>query len=135
LLIDSVKSDATGTPTLTEIQVYNNNSTENPQQPTTSITSATYDLNPSKQNEPANQVTWDVYLNGDTLSTIRYIGTEGNVLSSLTEGKDYTVNGDTYTLTRSFLTSRAVGKSGLQLEFASGAQLKIDLNIINSTDT
>lgn len=135
LLINSVKPDATGTPTLTEIQVYNNNSAENPKQPTTSITSATYDVNPSKQDDPANQVVWDVYLDGDTLSTIRYIGTEGNVLSSLTEGEDYTVNGNTYTLTRSFLTTRAIGKSGLQLEFASGAQLKIELNVINSTDT
>lgn len=134
LHITKQKATEQWTPTMTEIQVYNNSTGGPVKQPTTSVTAVTYDKNASLAGSINNVVSWTLNDDGDTLTGIRYIGTEGNVLGSLDKDTDYTVSGNAYTVTNRFLNSRAIGKSGLQLEFASGATIKIALTIIDSTE-
>jgi hypothetical protein len=133
LLITKQKETEYWTPTMTEIQVYNNGGSGEETNPALSIDHATYDLNEAKLNDSKNSVTVDVYLNKDVLKTIRYIGTEGNVLSSLTEGEDYIVeNSTTHLFLPEFLQGLPIGQSGLQFEFASGKTLRLNLTIMNS---
>lgn len=67
---------------------------------------------------------YTVTLDGDKLQSIRWIGSEGNVLSSLDEG-DYTVSGEgdkvTVKIAADFLKGKDAGNYGLQFEFASVA--------------
>lgn len=135
LLITKQKETEMWTPTMTEIQVYNNAAGTEEKNPTLNIESATYDLNESMANHENNTVTAEVYFDNDSLDAIRYIGTEGNVLSSLTEGEDYTVQEATYyNVSRNFLKGLQIGQSGLQFEFASGSSRKVNLIVVDSTE-
>jgi hypothetical protein len=83
-----------------------------------------------------NTVSFDVTLDGDAVTVIRYIGTEGNVLSSL-DAADY-VDAETdgvvnYALSEEFLSGLEKGTSGLQFEFASGTTLRVALEAVDST--
>ena len=95
-----------------------------------------FDLNTVMADEPNNTVSFDADLDGDELSLIRYIGTEGNVLGSL-DDTDYTVtesNGvSTYALSAAFLSDLDPGTSGLSFEFASGTVLRVALEVVDST--
>ena len=75
---------------------------------------------------------YTVTLDGDKLQSIRWIGSEGNVLSSLDEG-DYTVSGEgdkiTVKIAADFLKGKDAGNYGLQFEFASVAPRKVSLNV------
>ena len=75
---------------------------------------------------------YTVTLDGDKLQSIRWIGSEGNVLSSLDEG-DYTVSGEgdkvTVKIAADFLKGKDAGNYGLQFEFASVATRKVSLNV------
>ncbi|MFS0725475.1 S-layer homology domain-containing protein [Paenibacillus sp. 1P07SE] len=120
-------------PTMTEIQVYYSGGEETETDPVLSIASAVYDVNEAMAEHENNVVRIEVEPDGDTLTSIRYIGTEGNVLSSLTEGEDYETAGAAYVILPSFLRERALGESGLQFEFASGARRTVALHIVDST--
>ena len=95
-----------------------------------------FDLNPSMGDEPNNTVAFDVALDGDEVTAIRYIGTEGNVLGTL-DPADYTAvegpDATTYTLAPGFLSGVVAGTSGLSFEFASGQSRRVVLEVVDTT--
>ncbi|WP_230673239.1 Ig-like domain repeat protein [Rathayibacter sp. Leaf248] len=124
-------------PSMTEIRVFGPTSPI-AADPQVTPAAGAFDKNASAAALPGNSVSYDVALDGDTLSTVRYVGPEGNVLGSLTQGTDYTAtttDGSTrIALSSSFLSGRIVGESGLRFEFASGATRDVDLTIVDTTD-
>ncbi|WP_231747598.1 discoidin domain-containing protein [Auraticoccus cholistanensis] len=116
-------------PTLTEIEVYGPEAA--PTDPQVFPGAATFDLDPDRADDDANQVAFTVDPDGDEVTGLRYIGPEGNVLGSLDAG-DYTVEEDRYVIARSFLTSRTPGDSGLRFEFGSGAHRDVSLAVVDS---
>ncbi|KAB7791075.1 immunoglobulin-like domain-containing protein [Bifidobacterium leontopitheci] len=132
--LDSVKPGTVWTPTMTEIQVYNGSGSAS-HKPAVSVVNAEFNTK-----DTATLPEYTVKLDGDTLSSIRWIGSEGNVLGSL-DAKDYTVadgaDADTKTvkIAADFLADKDPGSYGLQFEFASGATRKVALDVVSKDVT
>jgi hypothetical protein len=134
LSIASLLPGATGTPTMTEIGVYSTKAAEtNPQ---VTPDSATFDRNPAKADDPANQPAFTVDLGGDTLQTINYVTPAGAIVGALGSG-DYTTEdagGKTvYRIAPAFFADKELGTSGLQFAFASGKNIRVKLEIVDTT--
>ncbi|RAV24301.1 hypothetical protein DQE84_16370, partial [Staphylococcus warneri] len=83
-----------------------------------------YDQNPAMRQDSNNQIQFLVDVADDEFTSIRYIGSDGNVLGSLNEGVDYQFDGQVMNISSTFLTSKEVGSAGLQFEFKSGKAIK-----------
>ena len=86
--LDSVKAGVQWAPTMSEIQVHNGSGSASSHKPAVAVVNSNF----NKQ-APETLPEYTVTLDGDKLQSIRWIGSEGNVLSSLDEG-DYTVSGE-----------------------------------------
>ena len=117
--LDSVKAGVQWAPTMSEIQVHNGSGSASSHKPAVAVVNSNF----NKQ-APETLPEYTVTLDGDKLQSIRWIGSEGNVLSSLDEG-DYTVSGEgdkvTVKIAADFLKGKDAGNYGLQFEFASVA--------------
>lgn len=117
--LDSVKAGVQWAPTMSEIQVHNGSGSASSHKPAVAVVNSNF----NKQ-VPETLPEYTVTLDGDKLQSIRWIGSEGNVLSSLDEG-DYTVSGEgdkvTVKIAADFLKGKDAGNYGLQFEFASVA--------------
>lgn len=87
-------------------------------------TSATFDKNVDKQADINVTVTY----NGNTLIGIKL----GD--SYLTEGTDYTVDGNIVTIKKEFLAGQAVGSISLVFDFSAGLDRTLTVNIIDTTE-
>lgn len=95
-----------------------------PQQNSTiSPTSAVFDKSPDEQAD----VPVTLNLNGNTFTGI------DNGLTSLTEGTDYTVDGDTVTVSKDYLAAQPVGTTTLSFLFSAGAQADLTVDVIDSS--
>lgn len=125
-------------PTMTEIQVYRTPAEPEPANPVVTPELAAYDKAEEVRGTPNNTVSFEIDPDGSVLGTIRYIGTEGNVLGSLTEGEDYVYqegdDGDQVSITDDFLAGRPLGGSGLRFEFATGIYRDVRVVVIDSSD-
>lgn len=125
--LDSVKAGVQWAPTMSEIQVHNGSGSASSHKPAVAVVNSNF----NKQ-APETLPEYTVTLDGDKLQSIRWIGSEGNVLSSLDEG-DYTVSGEgdkvTVKIAADFLKGKDAGNYGLQFEFASVAPRKVSLNV------
>ncbi len=126
-------------PTMTEIRVHGR-PVPAESKPSALHAAGLYDQNPVMKDNANNKVAFPITLNGDVLQTIRYVGTEGNVLGSLIESEDYVaISGEKcaadicFALTDSFLNERNTGDSGLRFEFESDATVDVDLYIVDSS--
>ena len=117
--LDSVKAGVQWAPTMSEIQVHNGSGSASSHKPAVAVVNSNF----NKQ-APETLPEYTVTLDGDKLQSIRWIGSEGNVLSSLDEG-DYTVSGEgdkvTVKIAADFLKGKDAGNYGLQFEFAAVA--------------
>jgi len=133
--ITAKKASEVYAPTMTEIALYAA-AVPSDTDPRVTPPAGLFDLNASMADEPNNTVAFDVALDGDEVTAIRYIGTEGNVLGTL-DPADYTAveRADTtsYTLASAFLAGVAPGTSGLSFEFASGQSRRVVLEVVDTT--
>lgn len=88
-----------------------------------SVTSATFDKNPAKQEDIETVMT----LNGNTLKAIK----NGNV--TLISGTDYTVKGNTVTILKSYLDSFETGTVRLTFDFSQGVDPVLTIKIVDSS--
>ena len=79
--LDSVKAGVQWAPTMSEIQVHNGSGSASSHKPAVAVVNSNF----NKQ-APETLPEYTVTLDGDKLQSIRWIGSEGNVLSSLDEG-------------------------------------------------
>lgn len=132
LLITSQKPTEYYTPSMTEIQVYSSNS-QIGSEASISPHVFVYDQNPAMRQDSNNQIQFLVDVADDEFTSIRYIGSEGNVLGSLNEGVDYQFDGQVMNISSTFLTSKEVGSAGLQFEFKSGKAIKTTMELTDTT--
>ncbi len=132
LLITSQKPTEYYTPSMTEIQVYSSNS-QIGSEASISPHVFVYDQNPAMRQDSNNQIQFLVDVSDDEFTSIRYIGSEGNVLGSLNEGVDYQFDGQVMNISSTFLTSKEVGSAGLQFEFKSGKAIKTTMELTDTT--
>ena len=123
------------TPTLTEIEVYNNSGYEEPIEigddtnPSISPQIGTYDLN----SQVSTPIDITVDLDGDVLTELAYYGSEGNKLRTLYNGTEYTKNGDVYHINDAFLNTIPESNCSLVFTFASGKTLTFNLSVVDTT--
>jgi len=85
-------------------------------------TTATFEKNTGTPNN--NDITINMNLYGNTLAGVK------NGSTPLTQGTDYTVNGETVTLLKSYLMSQSVGNITLTFDFNRGGTFKNSQNIV-----
>lgn len=122
------------TPTLTEIEVYNNSGYVEPividdeTNPTLDSYQGTYDLSSAVYTPIEIQVDYD----GDVLTELAYYGSEGNKLRTLYPNAEYTLNNNAYLISDTFLSTLPVGNCTLQFAFASGQRLIYNLTVVST---
>ncbi|WP_338553121.1 X2-like carbohydrate binding domain-containing protein [Paenibacillus sp. KS-LC4] len=94
-----------------------------PQNSQLSQTTASFDKETSAQSDVAVTLT----LNGNTLSSI----TNGG--ATLTAGTDYTVVGNTVTISKSYLAQQSVGVTNLAFNFSAGAAQTLAVTVSDTT--
>lgn len=107
------------TPTMTEIQVYGYEQCN----PSLTLYSGTYD----KSEE--NSIAIGINLDGDTVNEIAYYGSEGNKLRTLYSGEEYTLSGNTYTISNQFLQTLNTGTCSIKFSMNSGVTLVYVLTV------
>lgn len=133
----------TWTPTIKEIEVYNNSGKSSgtvediPENtnPTLTVSSGTYDLNTSLQESEQNRLAIGVELDGDRVEEIAYYGSEGNKLRTLYSGAEYTLADQVYTISSSFLQTLNTGTCSIRFLMASGKTLIYELTVVDTTQS
>lgn len=88
-----------------------------------SPTTAAFDKNTANQTD----ITVTMTLNGNTLSNIK------NGSAILTNGKDYTVSGNTVTIKKAYLAALTVGTAALTFDFSAGTDRVLSITVSDTT--
>ena len=126
---DGINPTAGGTPSLAKnipvydngVKVYGNEPSSNNSSITPTVT--TFDQASGKQSDVAVSVKW----NGNTLTGI------SNGTYSLVKGTDYTVSGNTVTISKKYLKGQALGTVYLLFNFSSGNDSVLSITITDSS--